>query len=182
MKFERSLHVFRISILNIEIFDLNRIIDSLTKKLCNNSRILSDSLPTYIWNNITNYHFRSFNNLHTKLFSAYKKKFYWLLHRNYMNKTKIIKPINYHVIINKENHKIIKVFHRNPTLTNNETLSNIKIEPSDFLQDLGDPLNNTNKSWFINLSNSHIPSQVSNLLQFGEKFSLPAHYNKKGNP
>jgi len=60
MKFERSLHIFRTSLLNIEIFYLNRIIDSLTKELCSYSRILSDSLPTYIWNNITNYHFRSF--------------------------------------------------------------------------------------------------------------------------
>jgi len=31
LKFERSLHIFRTSMLNIEIFDLNRIIDSLTK-------------------------------------------------------------------------------------------------------------------------------------------------------
>jgi len=60
-KFERSLHIFRLSLLNIEIFDLNRLIDSLTKKLCDISRMLSDSLPTYIWN-ITNYHFYSFTN------------------------------------------------------------------------------------------------------------------------
>jgi len=64
-------------------------------------------------------------------------------------------------------------------LTNHETLVDIKIEPLNFLQVLGDPLNNINKRWFVNLSNSHIPSQVSNLLQFGEKFSLPAHYHKK---
>jgi len=178
-KFERSLHIFRISMLNVEIFDLNRLIDSLTKKICDISRTLSDSLPTYIWNNIINYHFRSFNKSHTKLYSAYKKKISWLLLKNNINKTKKIKPIHYYAIINDGNHKITKASDRNPTLTNKETLVNIKIEPSNFLEILGDPLNNTNKRWFVNLSNFHIPLQVSNLLQFGEKFSLPAHYNKK---
>jgi|GEM_PF-7002331 len=179
VKFERSLHIFRTSILNIEIFDLNRIIDSLTKKLYNCSRILSDTLPTYIWNNITNYHFSSFNKLHIKLFSAYKKKCFWLIHKNNINKIKKIKPINYYAITSNVNHKIIKASDSKPMLTNNETLVNIKIEPSNFLQVSRDPLNNTNKRWFVNLSNAYIPSQVSNLLQFGEKFSLPAHYKKK---
>jgi len=96
-----------------------------------------------------------------------------------MNIVKKIKPINYYVVTNNDNHKITKAFHNYPTLTNNEALSNIKIEPLDFLQNLGDPLNNTNKKWFINLSNSYIPSEVSNLLQFGDKFSIPAYYNKK---
>jgi len=179
LRFEKTLHNFRTSMLNIEIFDLNRIIDSLTKKLCNISRILSDSLPTYIWNNITNYHFHSFNKLHTKLHLIYKKKISWLLFKNNINKITKIKPIHYYAIINNGNHKITKASYRNPTLTNNETLVNIKIEPLNFLRVSGDPLNNTNKSWFVNLSNSHIPSQVSNLLQFGEKFSLPSLYNKK---
>jgi len=96
-----------------------------------------------------------------------------------MNIVKKIKPINYYVVTNNDNHKITKAFHNYPTLTNNEALSNIKIEPLDFLQNLGDPLNNTNKKWFINLSNSYIPSEVSNLLQFGDKFSILAYYNKK---
>jgi len=96
-----------------------------------------------------------------------------------MDKIKKIKPINYYVITNSDNHKITKVFQNYPKLTKNESLSNIKIEPIDFLQNFGDPLNSTNKKWFINLSNSHIPKEVSNLLQFGDKFSIPAHYNKK---
>jgi len=45
----------------------------------------------------------------------------------------------------------------------------LKCEPSDFAKDSQDPLNNTNERWFINLSNSYIPTQVSNLLQFGDK-------------
>jgi len=165
--------------LNVEIFDLNRLIDSFTKKLCDISRTLSDFLPTYVWNNITNYHFRSFNKLHTKLYSAYNKKISWLIFKDNINKTKKIKPIHYHAIINDENHKIIKASDRNSILTDKETFVDIKIEPSNFLQVLWDPLNNTNKRWFANLSNTHIPSQVSNLLQLGEKFSLPAQYNKK---
>jgi len=47
------------------------------------------------------------------------------------------------------------------------------------LDDPQDPLNITNNNWFINLSNAHIPTEVSNLLQLGNKFSLPATLNKK---
>jgi len=131
--------------LNIEIFDLNRIIYFLTKELSRTSRILSDTLPTYIWNNITNYHFRSFNNLYTKLFSSYKQKFQSLSHSFKMNKIKKIKPINYNVIVNDENYKVIKSLHRNPLLSNNETCVEIKIELK-FSKNSQDSLNNKNES------------------------------------
>jgi len=173
------LQRFRTSILNIEIFDLNRNIDFLINKLFINSKLLSDSLPSYIWNSITSYHFDSFNKLHNKLHSPYKKKFQWLAHKNNMNKIKKIKPITYNVITNKGNYKIINTFHINPVLTNNKTLTNIKIEPSQFFQDLSVPLNNTNTRWFRNLSDIHIPEEVFKLLQFGDKFSLSVLYNKK---
>jgi len=47
-RFGTALHRFRKTILDIEIFDLNRIIDSLTEELSYNSRILFDSLPIYM--------------------------------------------------------------------------------------------------------------------------------------
>jgi len=95
-----------------------------------------------------------------------------------MNKIKKINLINYNVIVNNENYKV-ESLHKSPILSNNEICVEIKIEPSNFFKDSQDPLNNTNESWFINLSNSYIPKQVSNLLQFGDKFSLPVHSNKK---
>jgi len=36
-----------------------------------------------------------------------------------------------------------------------------------------------NNKWFINLSNSYIPTQVTNLVQLGDRFSLPLNHNKK---
>jgi len=134
-----------------------------------------------MWNSITSYHSCSFNNLHTciKLFSSYKKKFLWLLHITKRNEMSRINPINYNVIINSENYKITKAFHIKPTITTNETLINIKINSSHFFHVSRDFLNYTNTRWFKNLCNTHIPTQVSNLLQFGDKFSLLTHNNKK---
>jgi len=40
-------------------------------------------------------------------------------------------------------------------------------------------LEQTNKKWFLNLSNTTIPSEVTILLQHGERFSLPTYQNKK---
>jgi len=178
-KLEKALHIFRTTLLNTEIFDLNRIMDSITRELFYTSKLLSDTLPPYIWNSIINFHFRSFNNSYWKLFHTHKKKFRSLLHRSKINKIKKIKPITYNCLVNNDNYKIIKSHHKNPFLSNNETCVEITIDPLDFFEDCQDPLNHTNESWFINLSNSHIPKQVSNLLQLGDKFSLPIVSNKK---
>jgi len=65
-------------------------------------------------------------------------------------------------------------WHRNPIMALELSMfDEIKFQVSR------DPLNYTNTSWFRNLSNTHIPIQVSNLLQFGDKFSLPTQNNKK---
>jgi len=90
LKLAKALHSFRNVILNTEIFDLNRIIDSLFNKLSRISKILSDGLPTFIWNSITNHHSFSFNKLHIKLFFSYKKKFLWPQHLSKLNKAKKI--------------------------------------------------------------------------------------------
>jgi len=105
LRLGKALHSFRKIILNTEIFDLNKIIDLFTNKLFRILKILSDSLSTFIWNSIINYHFPSFNNLHTKLFSSYKKKFHWLQHISKLNKIKKIKPIEFSCI-NEENHEV----------------------------------------------------------------------------
>jgi len=135
-------------------------------KLSYISRILSDSLPAYIWNNVTNFHFRSFNNLYIKLFPSHKKKFFWLLHRSELNKANKIKTINFNYIMNSNNHKVLKPLQKSSHIqSTNETLIKINIEPSNFLDDMQDSLSKTNNKWFINLSNSYIPTQVTNLVQ-----------------
>jgi len=109
-KLARALHSFRKIVLNIEIFDLSRTIASLTNELSIISRMLSDSFPTFIWNNITNHYFPAFNNLHFKLFSSYKKKFLWLLRTSKLNKVKKIKPITFSCLCNETNNKVIKAY------------------------------------------------------------------------
>jgi len=75
LKLEKTLHTFRITMFNIEIFDLNnRIIDSLTKELSRTSKILYLVLYQLIYG-ITTLTIISFNNLYTKLFFSYKQKF-----------------------------------------------------------------------------------------------------------
>jgi len=133
----------------------------------------------FIWNNITNFHFRSFNNSYLKSSAALEKKFLWLLHKSKVNKIKKIKPINFNYISNGINHKVIKPLFRNPIISKNEIITKINIEPMKFYGDIKEPLNHTNNKWFKNLSNSHIPAQVTNLVQLGERFSLPTNQNKK---
>jgi len=133
LRFERALHSFRKIVLNTEIFDLSRIIGFLSHKLSNISKVLSDSLPTFIWNSITNRHITSFNIFHFKLFSSYKKKFLWLQHVSKINKAKKIKPIEFSSLVNGGNKKIIKSFSKDPFTSNKETLFQTKIDPLQFV-------------------------------------------------
>jgi len=181
LKLERALHSFREVILNTEIFDLSRTITFLTDKLYKVSKILSDSFPTFIWNSIIKRYFPSFNNSQFKMFSFYKKKFHRLLRAAKLSKAKKIKPIGFSCLVNEVNSKkkIIKSHPKNPVPSVNETLVQTSIDPVEFLDFSIDPVNTTNDKWFINLSDSCIPSEVMKLLQLGYKFSLPATMNKK---
>jgi len=146
-RFGTALHKFRKTMLDIEIFDLNRI-DSLTEELSYNSRILSDSLPTYIWNNITNHHFYSFNNLYFKLFLSHKKNFIGF----YINLTLTRlgrSDLSISLVLSYEHYKFIKQHHKNPSTSNNGTLIRTKIIPSNFFGISQDPLNNTNDKYPI---------------------------------
>lgn len=55
----------------------------------------------------------------------------------------------------------------------------IEREPQNFTQVISNPLDYTNKKWFINLINTVIPINVSNLLQLGGNFCLPIDRNRK---
>jgi len=56
---------------------------------------------------------------------------------------------------------------------------NITIDPKKFSTKEGNFLEHTNNKWFINLSNTTIPQEISSLLQFGDRFCLPMLSNKK---
>jgi len=61
----------------------------------------------------------------------------------------------------------------------NEKIIKTHIKPSNFSQYPNDPLKKTNHRWFINLFDSYIPTQVSNLLQLGDRFNLSSSLNTK---
>jgi hypothetical protein len=54
---------------------------------------------------------------------------------------------------------------------------NKSFDQRDFIK--MNPLNQTNEKWFINLSETVIPNEASNLLQFGSNFCMPHTNNKK---
>jgi len=56
---------------------------------------------------------------------------------------------------------------------------NISIDPHMFNRKSVDVLEHVNDKWFLNLSGSTIPHEVSTLLQLGERFCLPTYLNKK---
>jgi len=95
------------------------------------------------------------------------------------HKTKKIKPIEFSCLVNEDSNKFIKSFPKNPITSKNETLVQTKIDPLQYMDVSSDPLTTINSKWFINLSNSFIPTEVSRLLQLGNNFSLPATLNKK---
>jgi len=76
-----------------------------------------------------------------KSFSSHKKKFLWLLHRLKLNEANKIKPIKLNYFINGHYHKVIKLLHKNLVTSTNEAFTKINIEPSNFLHDIQDPLN-----------------------------------------
>jgi len=179
-RLNRFLHNSKTKILNLEIFDLNRTCESIKEELCRDSIFLSNFLPTHIWNSITKYHLNSFNNFSQKLFAIHNKKFNWLRQIHHHNYVKNIKPIKFFHSINKdEQYKVIKDNGTYPSISSEQLLQNITILPSEFSQQIKKPFNEINEKWFINLTNTAIPPNVANLLQLGDKFSLPISTTKK---
>jgi len=71
-KLERLLHNSQKKILQIEIFDLHRLIDLLNRELTRLSYKLTDTLPIHIWNDIQKFHLNSFKNFSYRLFQRHK--------------------------------------------------------------------------------------------------------------
>jgi len=56
---------------------------------------------------------------------------------------------------------------------------NVTIDPKKFNINEENRLEHTRNKWFVNLSNTMIPQEVSTLLQLGDRFCLPTNSNKK---
>lgn len=63
---------------------------------------------------------------------------------------------------------IIEYYIHNPT-----NFTTVSIDPHNVIEKSVDTLSHTNNKWFINLTDTHIPAKVSNLLQLGDRFCLP---------
>jgi hypothetical protein len=171
-KLERILTNFKLNILNIEIFDLHRQIHLFHRTELRTAFVLSNELPTQIWNAIHKHHTTSFHNFHRRTSERHYKKFIWLLNNKNIKQINEITPINYSVTTNNEGNQ----FSNNSFINDNY---NINIEPKIPMLSAIGPLDYTNDKWFLNLSSVSIPESVSNILQLGGNFCLPTNQRNK---
>jgi len=177
-KLNNLLHSTKIKILNIEIFDLYKQFYKLNKELLTMTRMLSDSFPVYIWNEIYKNNLRQFDKHKDNLHNIYRKKFFWLLKKKERDNLSNIKKINYQVCIEKDKKEIRYIMNNTEDNSKHNNVINITMIPNNFDYKLFDSPLSTNDKWFLNLSNKEIPVEVSNLLQLGEGFSFPWFKNK----
>jgi len=117
-----------------------------------------------------------FHKFRYRLSVKYRDKLIWLKRKKNESLFKNIKPIRYSCLIEGEDRNEMNSikFTLSDNVVNPGTPKiEINIEPEKFANLNMDLLNHTNNKWFINLSNTLIPKQVSNLLQLGGNFGLP---------
>src|SRR5436190_12504264 len=73
-KLDSVLLKLRQEILDIEIFDLHRIINVHKKNICKYTQRLSNNVPSYILKEIFQHHNICFKRYHHKLYHIHKKK------------------------------------------------------------------------------------------------------------
>jgi len=73
-KLNGALQNFKSEILEIEIFDLYKLIRLLNNELSHLSQDISAILPPLIWHSIKKHHLIAFNNLKYRLFRIHQKK------------------------------------------------------------------------------------------------------------
>jgi len=177
-KFEGLISKINSELLRIEIFDSYKYLHSLNNELSSLSNILNRLFPNFIWDSIKKHHFCSFNNYKHRLNLSHNKKFLGLITKNNKEFMEKITKINYSFLSTHKKYLWKKSYpaddiHENP----NEI--NITIDPHNFGNKSINALEHTNKKWFLNLTDTTIPQEVSSLLQLGERFCLPSHLNKK---
>jgi len=175
-KLKGLLQHFELELLKIEIFDLHKRIHFLNKGLASLSGSLYRLLPTFVWDIIKQHHVYSFNRSEHNLFLAHREKYIHLQNISKKELVNNITPVNYSY--QSTNNKFyIDKFNANTKSAVDPNNIKIFIDPHTFNNKPIFSLDHTNKKWFLNLSNSVIPEEVSTLLQLGERFSLPMYHD-----
>jgi len=177
-KLEGLFKKFKSELLHIEIFDSYKHLHFLNKELVSLSRSIHRLLPNYIWESIKKHHFYSFNNLKHRLNLSHHKKFMGLLTKTNKESIGKITKINYTFLSNNKKYCWNKFNPPENTPVEPNDID-VSIEPHRFDRESVDVLESENDKWFLNLSGSTIPHEVSTLLQLGERFCLPTHLNKR---
>jgi len=166
-------------ILNIESYDLHRVLQKIKQEISIISRSLSDLLPAYIWRDIYDSNYWFFEKYRQRIQLVYDKKILWMRKKKDLVRVDNIKNINYQAFYDKN--KNTTAFISDELEVNNDDMVkyNINISPKKFKNELSRQAIRINDKWFINLSNHNIPSDVTKLLQLGEGFSFPFFKNKK---
>jgi len=178
-KLNGLLHNFKSGILKIEIFDLHKLIRHLNNELSFLSQDISRILPPAMWHSIRRHHSISFNNFKYKLNRDHHKKLQGIIIKSNIEKINNIKKIQYTYHMSNSKYFLDTKFSPRSDTQNCAQDINIIIDPKKFNSKKVNLLESTNSKWFVNLSNTTIPQEVSTLLQFGEKFTLPMPSNKK---
>lgn len=163
--------------MNIEISDLYGLIRGLQKDLFSYSFLLSRLLLPQILYDVQKYFYKPFINCRNRNKSHHEKKFIWLSNIKNADILRKIKPINY--VCKTDNRGIIvDIFNSTPQHLKEDTYS-IEINPQEFEMETKNLLYYTNEKWFLNITGTAIPLEVSNLLQMESNFCLPTNLFKK---
>jgi len=164
-------------LLKIKILDLHKRIHFLNRELTSLSSSLHRLFPTFIWESIKQHHFYSFNRFKHRLILTHHKKYINLQTMNRRIVTDNINPINYTYKCTNNKFYVNKFSEITNNINNLDNIQ-ISIDPHTFNDKPIFALDYTNNKWFLNLSNSVIPSKVFILLQLGESLSLPLYHDK----
>ena len=174
-KLDKLIDYFKYRIIEIEIFDLYRSLDSLNYELLGLSYKLSNQLPVNILNKIWSYHSVSFMNYYNRLEHENDKKLSWLMNKKEQAKLRKIKPIFFNMKMERVSNDTSVRCDDGNTVSN----LNIELDPKNFIKTNLSPIGQLQDKWFINLSNIAIPPEVCCLLQLNEGFYLPNSSNNK---
>jgi len=176
-KLEGLIQHFEMNLLRIEIFDLHKRLHFLNRELRTTSSSLHRLLPDFVWRSIKQHHFYSFNRFKHKLYLIHNKKYTNLQTMNRKSAYKNITSINYTYQCTNNKFYVDKYSDTTMNRSNSDDIK-ISIDPHEFKDKPIFSLDHTNEKWFLNLSNSVIPKEVSTLLQLGDRFSLPMYHDR----
>jgi len=176
-RLKRLRQHFEMELLRIEIFVLHKRIHYLNRDLASISGSLHRLLSDFIWESIKRHHFYFFNRFKHKLYLNHRKKYISLQNMSKKLALNDITPIKYTYQCTNNKFYVDK-FTETTRNTNNPDNIRVSIDPHDFKDKPIFSLDHTNKKWFLNLSNSTIPTEVSTLLQMGDRFSIPIYQDK----